>query len=460
MKNFEILKWTLIAFVAFQFTACNNEPLEGNFPQESDINNAEEGQFIATIAGESFVADSISATLSLNDELVITGRKVGTGQSITLGVVNTTTGVFNLATAAGNPNAGIYDDGTPTGLPYTTTFAFGGSGSIKITQLNITNRTITGTFNFVGTRFQVDSNGVPILDSNGNPVIETIQITSGGFNQIPYELENGGNPPDEFFAKVDGVDFVPDTLELIQTSVGNEPMFRIMAKKTNNEMIRIDIPRFIGEGTFAMQNISDGTRLIGIYNDGVGGENLTSNPGTITFTEFNLATGVMTGTFAFTGTDPLGTNPTTVQITQGSFSFLFDGVANGNSFLTTNIDGELYNALSGRARDTIINGFSRIILSTQIASQSVSLSFPASVVLGATPMSPAVISGSEIVGTYIPNTATPVIFTSNPGTCTITEVNLVDGVLRGTFSFQAKDATGTDPTVYSFTNGKFKATLE
>src|SRR5690606_26036772 len=97
-------------------------------------------------------------------------------------------------------------------------------------------------------------------------------------------------------------------------------MIKVEAKSNTGELIRIDVPRSLGIGTFDMANISDGTKLIALYNAGNGAENLTSNPGTITITEFDLELGILTATFSFTGNDPLNQIPDTVEVTEGSFT--------------------------------------------------------------------------------------------------------------------------------------------
>ncbi len=39
MKKFQLLKWTLALVVFINFSACVNEALEGDFPQNGDIIN-------------------------------------------------------------------------------------------------------------------------------------------------------------------------------------------------------------------------------------------------------------------------------------------------------------------------------------------------------------------------------------------------------------------------------------
>ncbi len=457
MKKFQILKLALLAFVAFQLAGCQNEPLEGVFNQLNIVDPAEPGEFVAAVEDQAFFADSIRATLSLNRQLQISGKMTSSNERITIIVDDADIATFNLDNSETNPNIAIYSNTPDVIYPYTTRQDLNGGGTMTINDLDLVNLKVSGTFGFTASRIALDDTGLPILDDTGLPTIESVEITFGSFNDIPLILENQGDPADAFFAKVDDVDFIPTNLFLTQSTVGNEPMFTITATKDNNEMIRIDLPKYLGAGTFDFQSISDGTKLIGIYSDGVGGQNLTSNPGTITLTKFNIETGMLSGTFQFTGTDPLGQDNTTVQVTEGNFSFLFEGTGNGNSFLNAYIDDIYYNAETGRANDTIINGFPAIYLQTQVGNESMILTLPATIAPGTYPMVRNFDAADKIVATYKPLAAADAEFVSNPGTMTITEFDAENRIVRGTFTLLAKDRTDVDPTIYNITAGRFKA---
>lgn len=455
MNRFQNLRLVLVLFVAIQIVGCSNESLDGPFIQQLGVLPAEPGEFVANVAGQPFIADSIRATLSLDNQFEISG-KMGDAL-ITLAVVDAAEATFLLDTTDSNLNYGLFLNDVLGENPYITEVLYGGSGKLVITDLDRTNRKVSGKFNFIAKRIARDELGNPILDGSGLPSLETIVITLGSFNDITLELENDGNPADSFFALTDGDNFNPTSLSLIETMVGNEPMFSIMAKKANNEMIRIDLPKYLGDGTFDMERISDGTKLIGIYNDGVGGDNLTSNPGTITLTQFNIETGFLVGTFSFTATDPLNESGTAVAVTEGSFSFIFEGTSNGNSFLNTYIDTSYYNAEAGVATDTIINGFPAIYLKTQVGNERINLTLPETIEVGTYPMAGEFSAADKVVGRYQPIDGANLEFVSNPGTMEILEIDRVRRVVRGSFSFFAKDPTQDDDTIYRLTAGRFKA---
>ncbi|SRX55818.1 DUF6252 family protein [Aequorivita sp. CIP111184] len=466
MKKMYFIKGVLLAFLAFQFFSCENEPLTGEFIQEEQ-NNANEGQFIAQIEGQEFIANSVTATLYTTDnKLIISGLKPG-GEEITLKVDNPEVGSFNLSHGGANNNGGYYFDGSTNLSPYVSADSLGGYGLMNITALDASALTITGTFSFVGSREKVDGDGNPILDGNGDPVIEDIAISNGAFNAIPYIVDdtNGGggggtgDPNNEFFAKVEGVDFVADSIYVSEPMVGDVHMIKIEAKSNTGELIRIDIPRSLGIGTFNMVNISDGTKLIALYNAGNGAENLTSNPGMITISEFDLELGILKAAFSFTGNDPLSQVPDTVEVTEGSFTVYFEGVPGANNAFTANVDGASYTPDEIVITTSIVNQYPRITISTTIGDQRMELTFPATVTIGTFDMGTEVIDGDEIVAYYTPQVGTSITYVSSPGSLVITNYDIPSGLIEGTFNFTGRDGSGQDPSIYQITGGEFLIVL-
>lgn len=457
-----LLKGMLLAFIVFQFFSCENEPLTGEFVQEEQ-NDADEGQFKAQIAGQEFIAASTSATLNTENELVITGSKPG-GEDIVLAITNAAVGTFSLTTGGTTENAGAYFDGSINVLPYISAQALGGSGQLKITELDTDAKTVSGTFSFVGLRIKVDGNGDPVLDGDGNPVLETIEISRGAFNKIEYILDDtggggGNNPENEFFAKVDGVDFIADSISVTEPVVGDVHMIKIEARNAERQLIRIDVPRSLGLGTFDMVRISDGTKLIALYNAANGAENLTSNPGTITISEFDLEAGVLKATFNFTGTDPLNQLPDVVEVTEGSLTAYFVGVPGANNRFTANIDGAAYTPDDLVVETSVVNQYPRVTITTTKDDKRMILTFPLTVTVGTFEMGTEVVIGNEIVATYTPVVGTSITYVSMPGSLMITNYDLANGIIEGTFNFTGRDGSGQDPTIYQITAGDFLVVL-
>jgi len=453
----------LLAFLAFQFFSCENEPLTGNFPDPTNQNGAEEGQFMANVAGQQFVAVSANAVLYESNKLEIKGLK-GNGESITISVANATVGTFNLKWDGQSSNYASYTDDVPESMAYVSLEAGGGTGELRITELDPVANTVTGTFEFKGVRIKMDSEGNPVLDGNGLPVMESIDVSNGVFNSIAYvpgEGEGDGDgdgdplPENEFFAKVRDVDFVPDSLSVTEPVNGGIPMIKIEALNSAHELIRLDIPKHLGVGTFDMESISDGTKLIGLYSDNMGGANLTSNPGRIKITEFDLVAGKLVATFNFTATDPLGVDTRSVRIKNGAFTIYFEGVPSATNRLTAKIDGNPYTAETIEISNSVVNQYPRLTLTTVVNNQKIELSFPKTLRPGTYEMGSVVDLGNENVGIFVPMVGTSIQYFSEVGTLVITEHDFQTGIIEGTFEFTAKDTEGQDPTEYEITEGEF-----
>lgn len=294
--------------------------------------------------------------------------------------------------------------------------------------------------------------------------MESIVISNGAFNQIAYILDDTGggggtNPNNEFFAKVDGVDFIADTIRVSEPVVGDVHMIKIEAKSAEGAQIRIDVPRTLGVGTFNMVPISDGTKLIALYNSGDGAENLTSDPGTIIISEFDLETGILKATFSFTGTDPMNQLPDVVQVTEGSFTVYFEGVPGANNSFTANVDGTAYNPDEIVIETSVVNQYPRVTVTTRQGDQQMVLSFPLTVTEGIHDMGTEILEGNEIVATYTPIFGTSISYVSDPGSLVISNYDIDNGIIEGTFNFNGKDASGQDPTIYQITGGQFLIVL-
>lgn len=471
MKKFRPLQYLLLAFLAFQITSCDNETFDGEIPMDDDAAGmAEEGEFIATIGEEAFVAESTQVVFFTESNILsITGQKASTGEVITLAIENPSVAEFDLAQGTGTQNGAAYIDGEDFPNPYVSVAAFGGTGTLNLSVYDTDALTISGTFAFTGARLQLDAEGNPIVDGDGNPVIQTININAGAFNTIPFTIDDtmgggqGGNvDPDELFANVDNEAFTPVDVVVSQYMVGMQPMIQIQAMDAQGATIRLDVPETLETGTFDMFNgISDGSMLIGYYNGNNGGEVLSSNPGTISITEFSSQTGKLVASFEFTARDPLNVDPTVVNITEGTLDITFVPTpGNITFFFEADIDGGTFTPETAVATQGDFNGVQVVTILATLGNRTIELNFPASVGPGTYGMSPLLSTGSEVVGTYTPDVGTSASFSSDPGTLEILSFDEVTGIIEGTFSFTGKDQTLTDPTVYEITNGSFLVELQ
>ncbi|MCW5520773.1 hypothetical protein J1N09_13070 [Aureitalea sp. L0-47] len=465
MKRFQLVSWLFLCFLALQFSACDNEPLEGVFIIEEEI-VAEEGQFVANIGGQSWTASAAGAVFFADNTLVISGTLDGTGQTILLTVENAAVNLFDLTAGVGTINAAVYIDGNPDN-PFTSEGANGGFGQMEITDIDTENLTITGTFSFEGVRFALDSEGNPIIDGNGDPVIENISISGGSFNAIPYTEDigggggGGGMSLDPFFAKVDDVDFIPESVTTTRTLIADVPMINIVALNAEGAKIRIDIPEFLGTGTFAMEQLSDGTKLIAQYNAGMGTEDLSSNPGTIEITEFNTLTGRIVANFAFTATDPLGLDPTVVEITEGNFEVLYEPEAtNPNNSMFANVDGMDWVANFVDAFEFDFSGTETVTARgyNNDSGELIEITFPKNLEPGSYDFVSTAAAGESIAKFYTEPGGTE--FTSTDGAIiVITNELSTGGTINAAFLFLAEDLTGGDPASFNITGGEFTVEL-
>jgi hypothetical protein len=293
-------------------------------------------------------------------------------------------------------------------------------------------------------------------------------VGSGIFNQIPYVLgddddggdgDGGDDPVDEFTALIDGVEFVEDSIVSTVTTIGSIEMLKIVAQTATNSIIRIDLPLFTGTGTFAMESISDGTKLIALYNANIGGENLTSNPGSITITEFDTEEGVLVATFNFTGSDPLGIDQNVVAITSGEMTIYFPGIpGSGPKPFSAEIDSILYEPDPSDISVSlgIQSGVERVTISTVVGEQFMSLTFPRAIVVGSYELSDSLLDPENAVAIYKPMSGISTSFSSSPGTLTIESYDIITGEIIGTFEYTALDRLGVDPTAFDVANGFFK----
>ena len=463
MKILKYAQWIFMLSIVLLQTSCVNEPLEGDFPQDDGSITIDEGEFRANVGIGNFSTGLASGVLSDTNLLTITGTVIETSESIILTLENPGVGTFNITAGLGTQNSGVYIQTNPEN-PFVSDGTFGVFGQINITDFDTQNATVSGTFSFTGVRVVLDVDGNPVLDSNGQPTFETEEITNGIFNKIPYtaEEQGGGGTPitDEFFAKVDGVNFDAESITTSLNTIAGVSVVKIVAVNELGEIIRIDIPEDTGVGTYAMESLSDGTKLISLFNPATVGENLTSNPGTINITKFNTFTGIIEATFEFTATDPLELDPTVAEITEGSFEVDYisspgDTVTSFTAF----IDGQFFGPDSIFVGESVFNGVSRFNITAIISDtgQKMGLFFPTDIEIGTYEMTSNLINGSEKFCQYTPEIGVTTTYISSPGTLTILDYNQDAGFIEGTFTYSAIDLTNPDQ-VYEITEGEF--TLE
>jgi hypothetical protein len=480
MKKLQLLNWMLIAFLALQFTSCTNEPLEGEFPQQDTSGEIVPGSFTALVNDVAFTAAFTTASVNVDGDFTITGVS-SNSTAILLTASPLANGSYDLTlNPTNNDNGASYFDVQSETFPFLTLGDIGGGGTLTITNYNETDLIISGTFNFIAARAALDADGEPITDANGDVIIQNASITQGVFTdiQMTFDENPGGGDPgggggsedpvdvDQFFALVNGQEHEDQVLTTTLNTVGNDMVFKVEAQTATGSMMRIDIPFDMGIGTFDMEDgISDGTKLIGIYNPNIGGENLSSNPGSITFTEFDTQNGVIVASFSFTARDPLGEDPSVYQVTQGSFTVYFEGteppalmpfkaVIDGADFEPSGVNDTL------EITDQEVNGMNvTFITATLENGRTMKIGFPSDTITpGVYPMSSDLENGDQTIGLYT-REGSSIEFVSNPGVLTIESYDQETGDISATFLFTAVNPDGVDPTVIQITEGVFNLNL-
>lgn len=503
MKKNLFVKTIAIAVILFSVTSCDNEKLEGEFvddvcsfriagPQEIRA-DVEGSDFNVEIDPESEFANQNSAVLVIHlngfTHLTLSGFNSDELGYFQLNINSPIQGgTYTLLTddETGLPpnndddhalleNFGYYshqpfpEEEDDYYNPYVTFDAAGGFGVAQITEFNLEDQYASGTFTFTGKRLKKDPlTNEPVLDASGSPVIETLEVECGNFNRIPFTIVdfNDGSTSfstNEFFAKVDGVDFDPISIIAQREMLGDDAIINIRALNNDGDLIRIDIPENLTEGTYDMVSLSDGTQLIGMYNPALtASENLTSNPGTITITDINAYTGDIEATFSFTGSDPLGIDPAVVEITEGSFTVDYLPNITINNIIIADVNGEPYGSNTTEVSSTIFNNITRLNYHSvdSETNRSIRLILPSTINLGTYDISTTLITGEEVLALYSNDDGITSTIIANGGTLTVTDINEDTGLIDGVFEFTAMDDTVDPPVEYVVESGEFSLFLQ
>ena len=310
MKNFKLLNILFLSLLSISFVSCNED-------DDSNESGVYEGQLEAIIDGVYYSADDSNASTALfNGTFNLTTTDQVTGETITITVSNASEDTFDLSNSANGLNGGAY---TLNGENAYLSVAEGGSGTITITKLDTENFLASGTFEFIGARLSDDG--------NGNPITETVTITSGEFNDLVLVTQVIGEPNNTLEASIDGEALNADSVTAIEIDLlGNTTLTISAINNTSNQNIAISLPGDITEGTHDFDSLPLPGAIIGQYTPNLGGGNETyvSINGTITITSYDIVTGIMEGNFEFTAKDisEIG-NETTYSNTNGSFSVEF-----------------------------------------------------------------------------------------------------------------------------------------
>ncbi|OYX85816.1 MAG: hypothetical protein B7Y83_03510 [Flavobacteriales bacterium 32-34-25] len=233
-----------ILFLVTLITSCTYEPVDGTVEPDPDSGgNVASGVFKADFSGNTWTAKETQAIISGNFiEIAAINSK---GEAFGIMIEGNTVGTY-----AANVNLVAY---TPAGSEYgywaiNEDNPTENTGSVIITSINTTTKTISGTFQFKGYWTDLD---------NPKPAI---QFTNGVFKDIPYSTQEETN--DLFTAKVGGVNFVATD---IFTSEIND-FITIGALDANFNNLSIAIKNTLGTGSHTIEN-TVGADVQGYFED-------------------------------------------------------------------------------------------------------------------------------------------------------------------------------------------------
>ena len=249
MKNIKLIAGIFFILIAFTFTSCENEPIDSAI--NLDDFNIGSALFKADFNGATWTATTSQAVFSGNF-ITISGVKAN-GEGFGFLVEASTTGTY-----AANTNLLAY---TPSGSEYgywSTNFNSPeeNTGSITISNINTTNNTLSGTFNFKGYW----------SDTTVNSILP-VQFTNGVFQKIPYTTQ--AQTSDSFFAKIGGTEFVDVNISSTTISIGSQEFISIEAKNAALNSITVSVKSSLVTGTYPITGnaTTDGVQAIYDFND-------------------------------------------------------------------------------------------------------------------------------------------------------------------------------------------------
>jgi hypothetical protein len=295
-RLFHVLSGILI----LSFFGCNKE-LSYEIPANGG-NNSVAGDFRAKIDSVQWVAaNNTKGATILNGVINISGVS-SDNKMISITLVGQSTGTYPVD--INSPGIAAYNEIT-NGI-ITSSFATNGSadtsqsgGSVTITAIDKTKKTISGTFHFNG------------FDANSG--VRKV-VSEGVFNQLPYTTSlPPANSTDTFRVKIGGVAY---SAQSISTQIISGQIYVQGAPLDGSSSVGIYMPQSVQPGSYTL-DFSGGT-YIGQYSPDPIHILVSQGAGTLTIIQNDATARRIKGNFNFTASD-LG-HTQTAQLTEGYFS--------------------------------------------------------------------------------------------------------------------------------------------
>jgi hypothetical protein len=268
MKKFKLVSAVFILFAAFNFASCSSdvEPIDPAIviPDPEDPENPENpiqtGNFHVDFDSQTYIATDVDVTLA-NGVLTINAIK-GTPPNIAsfAMLVSVTPGV--TGTYQANDNLLAYQ--TISGSTITQFVGMNpdnlnaDTGSITITEIDMTTHKISGTFHFVG-----------YAEDNQGNLTGTKEFTNGVFDDLTFTSTTTPVVPsdDTFYAKVEGVEFVEDQIDVAEITQDPpvaplQPYISIAGSKVNDDAVLLGVHYNLTPGTYPITGIFSETDVV------------------------------------------------------------------------------------------------------------------------------------------------------------------------------------------------------
>ena len=305
-----VLLFVLVTAALFNSCTTDVEPID---PAVIITNPVTNGQLKVDIDGQTFVATNVQAVVN-STAIAISGLRSGNNDfiQITLPSPLNQVGTYTWANAtAANTVLGlIYSNGSSEAYvtaPNNGDFAafpeYTDTATITVSSIDTQNKTISGTFQFTGGRF----------DDAGNILLK--KFTNGSFTNISFSGDIVSPSNNTFSAKLDGVPFEPTTVNANKLT----DKIYVVGKKAGIENITLALPDDITPGTYEFVTFGDYIAFYILDTTQNGTFNAAS--GSVTIITHNTSTKKLKGTFNFVGESLF--SPATHTITEGAFDVTY-----------------------------------------------------------------------------------------------------------------------------------------
>lgn len=248
----------------------------------SSLTNKVAASIISNVTNITGVAsDSTVITITVQDA-------VSVGDTIDLG--------------PGSGNAGAFAPTTNGSIPaWSSNGNAACYGELIITAMDVTNKKISGTFEF------------KVWRATDN-TFKT--ITDGVFSNVTYSTSVSGGGNNTFTVKIDNVTFTP---AIIAGTVNFGNILISAADNQGSKAVGLNVPETVTPGTYTIGTIGD--MYYGTYNPN-STTYTVSNSGTVIITSHNTTTKNIVGSFNFVSA-PFGGGGTSYNLTNGAFNITY-----------------------------------------------------------------------------------------------------------------------------------------